>query len=91
MTAARRSTVTLAVSALESDGFIERLDDGSWMITGAGAKLVRSIAGSAKAPQPLGANLMLRLRAVSASSESQALRAEAQQLRAQPPPRRRTA
>jgi Crp-like helix-turn-helix domain len=42
--AARRPTVTLAVSALESDGCIERMDDGTWLLTCAAERKVAAIA-----------------------------------------------
>ena len=53
LTAARRSTVTLAVSSLESDGYIRRTDDGAWLLTARGERRVAAIARTNEnAPRP---------------------------------------
>ncbi|HYB28777.1 MAG TPA: Crp/Fnr family transcriptional regulator [Solirubrobacteraceae bacterium] len=49
LAAARRSTTTLAVTALQADGYLLRLDDGLWLLTTAAQHKVTAIA-TATAP-----------------------------------------
>lgn len=86
LAAARRSTVTLALSALERDGRVRRLDDGSWLLTGAAEELVLSIANNSTSVPPLGEMLALRARAIEKWQDARALRAEARLARHQPHP-----
>lgn len=43
--AARRPTVTLAVSGLEKEEYLRRLDDGSWLLTAAAELKIEAITG----------------------------------------------
>jgi CRP/FNR family cyclic AMP-dependent transcriptional regulator len=79
--AARRSTVTLAVSALEADGYLRRLDHGAWFLTSAGEQRVEAIARTMSGARPIGETIMLRKLTSDARGEAQALRAEAMRLR----------
>jgi CRP/FNR family cyclic AMP-dependent transcriptional regulator len=58
LAACRRSTVTLAIGALVSEGYIRRMADGSWLITATAERRVNAIARSNRAPRVLGATLM---------------------------------
>jgi CRP/FNR family transcriptional regulator, cyclic AMP receptor protein len=82
LVAARRSTVTLAVSALEADRYLRRLDHGAWFLTAAGEERVAAIARSTNETRVLGETIMLRKLTSDARSEAEAVRAEAVQLRA---------
>jgi CRP/FNR family transcriptional regulator, cyclic AMP receptor protein len=77
LTAARRSTATLALRALEQAGTIKRLQDGSWLLTTAGELAVEAIAGTPGGVPALGEILALRLRSSEAIEQARALRAEA--------------
>src|SRR5947207_9305084 len=81
LAAARRSTSTLALGALESDGLIRRLDDGSWLLTGQAEARVKRLARTNRTARVLGETLKLRQLTTEAREESRALRAEARQLR----------
>jgi CRP-like cAMP-binding protein len=83
LAAARRSTSTLALGALESDGVIRRLDDGSWLLTPRAEAHVKRLAGTNRTAGVLGETLKLRQLTIEARAESRALRAEAKQLRSQ--------
>jgi CRP-like cAMP-binding protein len=80
LAAARRSTSTLALSALESEGIIRRLDDGCWLLTPVAQRRVAALSRTGKTGRVLGETLQLRQRMLDAREESQALRAEAEQL-----------
>jgi len=80
LTRSRRPTVTLAVSALESEGFIRRFEDGSWLLTDAAERAVEAIAMTGKPRRPLGEMFMLRQLIGETSAESAALHAQARQL-----------
>jgi len=54
LTAARRPTVTLAVGTLQTDGYIRRCNDGSWLLTVAAEHQVRTIASLTRTPRVLG-------------------------------------
>jgi hypothetical protein len=83
LVAARRSTVTLAVSALEADGCTARVGHGSWFLTTAAQERIEAIARTNHAARVLGETIMLRkLTTSDAGGEARALRAEAHQLRA---------
>jgi len=77
LTAARRSTATLALRALEQAGTIKRLQDGSWLVTTAGEFAVEAIARTPAAAPSLGEILALRLRSSESVERARALRAEA--------------
>jgi hypothetical protein len=81
--AARRSTVTLALSPLEADGSLVRLEDGSWLLTDLADAKVAAIARTSDRPTGLGQSLMLRRLSRENTSASIALRAEAEQVKAQ--------
>jgi CRP/FNR family transcriptional regulator, cyclic AMP receptor protein len=80
LVAARRSTVTLAVSSLEADGYLRRLDQGMWFLTMAGERELEALARTDGRGKVLGDTLMLRKLANEAREESRALRAEARQI-----------
>jgi hypothetical protein len=67
--------VTLAVGALETEGAIRRLGDGSWLLTDVARRKVEAIIADSGSVTPHGESFMLR-------SEAQALRGEARQTRA---------
>lgn len=77
LAAARRSTITLALSALDRDGQVRRLDDGSWLLTGSVEKSVRSISKTSASARPLGELLAARARASEQLQDARALQAEA--------------
>jgi CRP/FNR family transcriptional regulator, cyclic AMP receptor protein len=60
LAAARRSTATLAVNALESAGYIRRFSDGSWLLTAAAAQRVQAIATVSRTAGVLGETFVLR-------------------------------
>jgi len=82
LTAARRSTVTIALSMVESAGAIRRLGDGSWLLTAAAEEMVDEIALPGNGTHAIGQSLMFRQRTADAGAETRALRAEAKQIRA---------
>jgi CRP/FNR family transcriptional regulator, cyclic AMP receptor protein len=82
LTAARRSTVTLAVSSLESDGCIRRTDEGGWLLTARGERRMAAIARTNENAPVLGETFRFRQRIAEVRGESRALRAEARQIRA---------
>lgn len=82
LTAAQRPTATLAVSALESNGAIQRLHDGSWLLTAAAERMVDEIALPGKRTHAIGESLMFRQRTADARADARALRAEAEQAKA---------
>jgi CRP/FNR family transcriptional regulator, cyclic AMP receptor protein len=86
---ARRPTVTLAVASLQSSGHVKRIAGGSWLLTSTGIERAQAITDRAANPQRLGQtfvthqrSLEVRKRADDLSGGSHALRAEANQLRA---------
>jgi len=81
LAAARRSTSTLALSALEADRIIRRLDDGCWLLTPKAAEQVDTLAQTSRIARTLGETLKLRQITSEARAESRALRAEARQIR----------
>ena len=91
LTGAQRPTATIAVSALESNGAIQRLHDGSWLLTAAGERMVNEIALPGKQTHAIGETLMFRQRTADARADTRALRAEAQQARARRRARRNQA
>jgi len=81
LTRARRPTVTLAVSQLESEGAIRRLDDGSWLLTASADRAIEAITTTGKAGHALGESFMLHQLTGETSAASAALRGEASQIR----------
>jgi CRP/FNR family transcriptional regulator, cyclic AMP receptor protein len=57
--AARRSTTTLAVRELKSDGLLRRLEDGSWLLTPAVERRIDACGAAANGARPFGQALML--------------------------------
>lgn len=78
---ARRSTTTLALRALESDGLFRRTEDGSWLLMAAGERRVNAITRAPDTQQVLGERLTLGQRMSETRAEARALRAEARQIR----------
>ena len=66
LTAARRPTVTLAVGTLETDGYIRRCNDGSWLLTVAAEHQVHTIVTLTKDPRILGDTFRLSRRVADA-------------------------
>jgi CRP/FNR family transcriptional regulator, cyclic AMP receptor protein len=58
LAACRRSTVTLAIGALASEGCIRRMADGSWLITAIAERRVDAIARGNGTARVLGESLM---------------------------------
>ena len=85
LSAARRSTATLAVRALEAEGCLRRLDDGAWLLTAAAESHIEAIARTSENAPCLGEMLRSRLRMTELRRDSRALLAEARQIRAKPP------
>jgi CRP/FNR family transcriptional regulator, cyclic AMP receptor protein len=85
LSAARRPTVTLAVRHLEAGGAIQRRGDGSWLLTGAGERMINTIAGSPSVAHSVGEQLMLYRQVGQTRAQNLALRAEARQIRSQHP------
>jgi len=83
LTGSRRSTATVAVSALESDGSIARLGDGSWLLTEQAEQNVAALARNSSSAGLLGESFMLRQLVVDTHEHARTLRAEALQTRAQ--------
>jgi CRP/FNR family transcriptional regulator, cyclic AMP receptor protein len=77
LSAARRSTATIALRALEQAEAIKRLQDGSWLVTPAGELAVEAIARTPEAGPSLGEVLAVRMRSRQAVEQARALRAEA--------------
>jgi len=88
LTASRRPTATVAVSALEARGSIRRLADGSWLLTKRAAGDVAALARTESAAGLLGHSFLVRQRSLEASQEALALHAEAKQVLAQHESRR---
>jgi CRP-like cAMP-binding protein len=65
LTGARRSTATLALLALQSEGCIRRPADGSWLLTDAARQKVLAIASATNTGRVLGETFMLRQRTAS--------------------------
>jgi CRP/FNR family transcriptional regulator, cyclic AMP receptor protein len=82
LTAARRPTVSLAVGALESDGYIRRTADGAWLLTSQGEHRARAVGRTSTTAPALGETFMFRQRTADIRRDSLTLRAEARQLRA---------
>lgn len=78
---ARRSTTTLALRALESDGLVGRSQEGSWLLAGAAERRIAAITHTPDGQPVLGERLMLGQRLSDTSAEARALRAEARQIR----------
>ena len=81
MAAARRSTVTLALSSKLED-CITRTEDGSWLLTTAAEARVQQIAPDGRRQHLLGASVMLRQLTRETRDEARALRGQAAQARA---------
>lgn len=79
---ARRPTVTIALHKLEAAGALHRRPDGSWLVTATGEHLIHTFAGPPRAQASLGERLMLQHQVSQATTQAQALRAEARQIRA---------
>jgi CRP-like cAMP-binding protein len=60
LTAARRSTVTLALGVLEQQGLIRRMDDGCWLLTNTAEPEVQLIARAGSREGAVGESVMLR-------------------------------
>lgn len=86
LAAARRSTITLAISTLERGGELRRLEDGSWLLTGPAEELVQAIATTSASTQPIGEMLARRARTIEGVQDARALRAEARLARHRPRP-----
>jgi Crp-like helix-turn-helix domain len=83
---ARRSTVTLAVGALEREGAIRRLEDGCWLLTRVAERRVQATSKTVPS-RILGETLRLRIRASAMRDDARALQAEARLARGRRPGR----
>lgn len=86
LTAAERSTVSLAIGELAHAGRLERLDDGTWLLTPGGQAAVTAIVGSGSAAR-LSQTLSLQQRSGDLVHDARALQASARQTRAHMRPR----
>jgi len=77
LSAARRSTVTIAVNMLESEGLIRRPDDGSWLLTPEAARALDAIAQPKRTRHVLGETLVVRQQLTEARSTRAASRGAA--------------
>jgi CRP/FNR family transcriptional regulator, cyclic AMP receptor protein len=82
LSASRRSTATLALSALEQTEKVKRLPDGSWLLTAQAERAVEIIADATDDGRSLGKLLATRLRSSETREHARALRAEARLARA---------
>jgi len=73
LSASRRSTATVAVSALESEGSIRRHDDGSWLLTEQAKQNVAALARTSSSARLLGESFMLRQLTGETSAEAAAI------------------
>jgi CRP/FNR family transcriptional regulator, cyclic AMP receptor protein len=80
---ARRSTVTLALTELESQGYVRRVVGRGWLLTPAVDDRVAAIAGSRANGRLLGETFRSRYRSAEVMDEARALHAEAEQNRSQ--------
>lgn len=80
LAAARRSTVTLAMRALEAEGLIRRLDGGAWLLTPQAERCVHAIASTSSGQPAVGQMLMTRHRSEEVRRDAAAVRAEAAQV-----------
>jgi hypothetical protein len=78
---ARRSTVTIAVNALETGGVVRRLTDRSWLLTAQAETIVSAFGGAGRPMPTLGESFLLRHRAEETAMHAMALRAAARQTR----------
>jgi len=84
MVGARRPTVSLAVAELQESGVINRLPDGSWLLTALAEGAVETISRTHAPARSLGELLATRLRISQTAAQSRTLRVEAR-LAAAPP------
>jgi hypothetical protein len=85
LAAARRSTITIALGELETDGFVRRLEDGSWLLTPLAEGRVDAVTGAGRRTRSAGDILAVRSQINDTREDARALRAEAQALRHQRP------
>jgi CRP/FNR family transcriptional regulator, cyclic AMP receptor protein len=77
MVGARRPTVSLAVAELQESGVINRLPDGSWLLTALAEGAVETISRTHAPARSLGELLATRLRISQTAAQSRTLRVEA--------------
>lgn len=90
LSAAKRSTATLALRSLASENAVHRLKDGSWLLTAAADRRIHAIVQTNHSSAVLGQQLMLLKSTKDNIAESRALRSEARQIRAHVAAGRRT-
>ena len=78
--AARRPTVTVAVSKLESSGLVRRGSDGSWLLTPAAGPMVAAIART-RQPNSFADGIALRWRSLELAEAATAVKAQAEHAR----------
>ena len=76
LAAARRSTTTIAIGALQAEGYLQRLDDGSWLLTPAAEHKVTAIATTNKAAPVIRGTFALGHRIRGVAGQPRALRAQ---------------
>lgn len=89
LSAAKRSTATIALRSLASENAVHRLKNGSWLLTAAADRRIHAIAQTNRSPAVLGEQLMLQKSVKDNIADSRALRSEAGQIRAHAASRRR--
>lgn len=80
LVAARRSTVTLAVATLVSEGLVRRPNNSTWLLTPEVEQKIAAIAGEDRSGQAIGELFRVRHHAAVVGDESRALRAQSRQL-----------
>lgn len=90
LSAARRSTATLALRSLASENVVHRMTDGSWLLTAAAGCRIHAIVQTSPSAPILGERLMLQQSATDNIAGSRTLSREAGQIRARAAPRRRS-
>lgn len=81
LSAAKRSTATLALRSLASKNAVHRLKDGSWLLTATADRRIHAIVETNHSSPVLGEQLRLQNAANNNIAESRALRGEARQIR----------
>jgi CRP/FNR family transcriptional regulator, cyclic AMP receptor protein len=81
LSAAKRSTATLALRALASQNAVHRLKDSSWLLTATADRRIQAIVQTSHSSPVLGEQLILRQAANETFAESRAVRSESGQIR----------
>lgn len=86
LSAARRSTATLALQALTIEDAVHRLDDGSWLLTPVADRRIEAIMQTGHLSPTLGTQLTVRRTPSQTWATLRAMRTEGDHIRAHPHP-----